>query len=268
MCARVDINMLNLPMQDRTAIVTGGAGGIGKAISIKLAHSGANVIIFGRDEKKGKLTVVEIKNNGGSATFFCTDLAIYEDIEKSVKQVMKDFGQVGILVNNAAISGYMGPIVETPIEEVEKVLKINLTSVFHLCKLVLPKMIENKFGRIINISSVAYRKFPPNSATYNVSKGGLNILTKSLSKEVASHGITVNAVAPGLVLTERIIQSRLPGMAKKRGITPEVMMKELTAGTDTGKLTKEEDVAELVMFLASDVSSNITGEIINVSGGF
>lgn len=255
-------------MKGKTAIVTGGAGGIGKAISIKLAQSGVNVVIFGRDIEKGKNTVETIKHSGGKASFFHTDLAVDKEIESSLEQVLSDFGHVDILVNNAAVSGYMGAVVETPIEEVEKVLKVNLISIFHLCKLVLPKMIENGFGRIINISSVAYRKSPPNSATYNISKGGLNILTTTLSKEVASHGITVNAVAPGLVLTERIIKSRIPGMARKRGLSQEAMMKELTVGTDTGRLTKEEDVAELVRFLASDISGNITGEIINIAGGF
>ncbi|MCI0471788.1 MAG: SDR family oxidoreductase, partial [Candidatus Aminicenantes bacterium] len=224
------------PMQGKTAIVTGGAGGIGKAISIKLAQSGGNVVIFGRDIEKGESTVEVIKSSGGNASFFRTDLAVDKEIESSLGQVLNDFGHVDILVNNAAVSGYMGPIVETPIKEVENVLKINLISIFYLCKLVLPKMIENEFGRIINISSVAYRKSPPNSATYNISKGGLNILTMTLSKEVASHGITVNAVAPGLVLTERIIKSRIPGMAEKKGISQEAMMKELTAGTDTGRL--------------------------------
>ncbi len=259
--------MANKPMQGEIAIVTGGAGGIGKAISIKLANAGVNVIIFARNEEKGKNTVDFITNKGGKAEFYQTDLSKDEEIEQSVKQVMDKYGRVDILVNNAAVSGYMGPVIETPIEEVENVLKVNLIGIFHLSKLVLPKMVENGFGRIINISSVAYRKSPPNSATYNMSKAGLNILTRTLSKEVAVKGITVNAVAPGLVLTERILKDRLPGMAEKRGITPEEMKEELTADTDTGKLTKEEDVAELVMFLASNVSGNITGEIINVSGG-
>ncbi|MCK5059162.1 MAG: SDR family oxidoreductase [Candidatus Aminicenantes bacterium] len=259
--------MLNLPIQAKTAIITGGAGGIGKAISLKLAQAGVKIIIFARDKMKGKNTVEAINSGGGEAFFYHTDLSSSKEIDQSTKQVINLFGNVDILVNNAAISGYMGPVVETPLADVENVLKVNLISIFHLSKLILPKMIENRFGRIINISSVAYRQSPPNSATYNISKGGLNILTKTLSKEVASYGITVNAIAPGLVLTERILTSRLPGLAKKRGITQDEMMKELTAGTDTGKLTKEEDVAELVMFLASDVSGNITGEIINVSGG-
>lgn len=254
-------------MRDKIALVTGGAGGIGRTISIKLADAGAKVIIFSRNREKGRDTVAHIMESGGNADFYRTDLAIEKEIEQSVKQVMNKYGRADILVNNAATSGYMGPVVDTPMEEVYNIFKINLISVFYLCKLVLPRMIENGFGRIINISSIAYRKNTPNSATYNITKTGLNSLTKTLSKEVASFGVTVNAIAPGLVLTERILKSRLPGLAEKRGISPEQMMEELTAGTDTGKLTKEEDVAELVMFLAANVSGNITGEIINVSGG-
>lgn len=255
------------PMKDKIAVVTGGAGGIGKAISIKLAMTGARVIILGRNEEKGQKTVEEIASKGGKAVFHRTDLAIDSDVDQAVKWILDNFTRVDILVNNAAISGYMSPVVETPIEEVEKVMKINMISVFYLSKMLLPPMIENGFGRIINISSIAYRKNTPHSASYNMSKAALNTFTGTLSKEVASHGITVNAVAPGLVLTDRILQSRLPGMAKELGVTPEEMMEKLTVGTDTGRLTKEEDVAELVMFLASSASQNITGEIINVSGG-
>lgn len=254
-------------LEGKISIVTGGAGGIGKTISFKFADAGSKLIIFSRDEKKGATVVDSINRKGGESIFIRTDLASEENIIQSVKQVMDTYGKVDILVNNAAISGYMGPVVETPMEEVDNILKVNLISIFHLSKLVLPIMIENGFGRIINISSIAYRKNTPNSATYNMTKAGLNALTRTLSKEVGAYGITVNAIAPGLVLTERILKSRLPGMAKKKGITTEAMMEELTAGTDTGKLTKEEDVAELVMFLASNVSGNITGEVVNISGG-
>jgi NAD(P)-dependent dehydrogenase (short-subunit alcohol dehydrogenase family) len=254
-------------MSERVAIVTGGAGGIGKAISTTLANAGVTVLILGRDVEKGKRTVDIIESNGGKAIFYRTDLSHDEEIIKTVDDIMEKYGSVDILVNNAAISGFMGSVVDTPIKEVETVLKVNLISILHLSQLVLPKMIENGYGRIINISSIAYRKNTPNSATYNMSKAGLNTLTKTLSKEVAAAGITVNAIAPGLVLTERIIKSRIPGMAKESGITPEEMLLKLTSDTDTGRLTKEEDVAELVMFLSSNASQNITGEIINVAGG-
>jgi NAD(P)-dependent dehydrogenase (short-subunit alcohol dehydrogenase family) len=254
-------------MNEKVAVVTGGAGGIGKAISQSLVTAGAKTIIVGRDDQKAKNTIKTITKNGGVAIFYRTDLSKEQEIAQTIEDIFAKFEKVDILVNNAAISGFMGPVVETPMEEVENVLKVNLISIFHLSKLVLPKMIENHFGRIINISSVAPRRSPANSASYNISKAGLNTLTKTLSKEVAVHGITVNAIAPGLVLTERILKKRLPGMAAKAGVSEEEMLKRLTEGTDTGRLTREEDVAELVMFLASKASQNITGEIINVAGG-
>lgn len=260
--------MGNKPMQSKTAVITGGASGIGKAISFRLANEGATIIIFGRNEERGGRAVEAIVNNGGKAAFYRTDLISDKNIEQSVQTVLDEYGHVDILVNNAAISGFMGGVVDTPMEEVEDVLKINLTSTFHLSKLFLPKMIENGFGRIINISSVAPRVTPANSATYNMSKAGMNALTRTLSREVAAYGITVNAIAPGLVLTDRIKQSRLPGMAARIGTTPEAVLEKLTAESDTKRLTKEEDVAELVMFLASKASQNITGEIVNIAGGF
>jgi len=259
--------MTTKALNGRVALVTGGAGGIGRAISKKLAESGLKVVIIGRNEEKGMACINDITNEGGEAIFFQADLENDGEIIQTIEKIFGIYSHVDVLVNNAGISGFMGPVIETPIEQVEKVLKINLTSIFLLSKLVLPKMIQNKFGRIINISSVAYRKNTPNSASYNISKAGLNTLTKTLSKEVASHGITVNAIAPGLVLTERILNSRLPGMAKESGISPEEMLARLTVDTDTGRLTREEDVAELVLFLSSKASQNITGEIINVAGG-
>lgn len=256
------------PMEGKVAIVTGGAGGIGRAISFRLADAGAVAVIFGRNEERGRETVETITGDGDKAIFLRTDLNSAENIEDSFNKVMDIYGKVDILVNNAAISGFMGPVMDTPIKVVEEVLQVNLTSIFHLSSLVLPRMLENGFGRIINISSVAPRVTPANSATYNMSKAGVNALTRTLSREVASGGVTVNAIAPGLVLTERIIKSRLPGMAKKSGVTPEQMLEKLTENTDTRQLTKEEDIAELVMFLASKASGNITGEIVNIAGGF
>lgn len=260
--------MENKPMQGKVALVTGGAGGIGRAISFRLANAGVTVLIFGRNREKGDQTVDDIAKKEGDAEFYRTDLINRKQIEQSFKQVMDKYGHVDILVNNAAISGFMGGVKDTPMQEVEDVLKVNLISIFHLSKLVLPRMIENRFGRIINISSVAPRVSPANSATYNMSKAGVNALTRTLSREVAAHGITVNAIAPGLVLTERIISSRLPGMAEKSGLTPEELLQRLTESADTRQLTREEDIAELVMFLASRASQNITGEIVNIAGGF
>jgi 3-hydroxybutyrate dehydrogenase len=171
-------------------------------------------------------------------------------------------------VNNAGVSGFMGPVTGTPLEELTAVLRVNLEAPFQLAKLVLPEMTAKGYGRIVNISSVAARVNPPNSVTYNISKAGLNSLTASLSREVASRGVTVNALAPGLVLTDRIRNSRLPGLARETGKTPDELLAGMTAKTDTHRLTTEEELAQAVLFLCSPGAGNISGEIIEMSGGY
>ncbi len=259
--------MKKLELKNRVSLITGASGGIGKAIALKFASEGSKIIVADLKEKEGKETVLAIKENGGDAIFIKVDLSDYNSIEKLIEKSLQNYLTIDILVNNAGISGYIGPVTETPPEEVEKILKVNLISLFLLVKLVANGMKKKSFGRIINISSVAAKLNTPNSVSYNVSKAGVNTFTKSLSKEIASSGITVNAIAPGLVLTERIINSRLPGMAEKQGVSIDEMMKILTEDTHTGNLSTENDIAETALFLASDRAKNITGEIISVAGG-
>ncbi len=259
--------MKELVLKDKVALITGSSGGIGKAMSIKFAREGAKIIIADLKEKEGIEIAEDIKKEGSEAIFIKSDLSDYDSIRSLVEKSNEHFGGIDILVNNAGISGYMGPIIETPVDEIETIFKVNLISLFLLAKLVVPGMMARQNGRIINISSIAYKINTPNSASYNVSKAGVNTFTKTLSKEIASKGITVNAIAPGLVLTDRIIKSRLPGMAEKQGVSIDEMMKILTKDTDSGKLSTEEDIAEMALFFASDKSKNITGEIISVAGG-
>jgi len=255
-------------MKNKKILVTGGASGIGKAISKLMIEAGATVIIFSRNEERGKEVIDALMKSGGKAYFIKTDLFDSQSIASSLKKVHEEIGPVDILINNAAISGFMGPVTSTPLEDLSEVLKVNLESAFQLSKSVVPTMMENSFGRIVNISSVASRVTPPNSATYNMSKAALDALTKSLSREVASYGITVNSIAPGLILTDRIVESRLPGIAAKTGNSTEKVLELMTQQTDTKKLTTEIEIAEVVRFLCSDAAKNITGEIINMSGGF
>ncbi len=257
-------NLLN----NKVSVVTGGAGGIGKAISQQLALSGSTVVILGRDADKGAQTVRGIEQQGAQAVFLPTDLAEAGNIEVSANYVIKELGGADILVNNAALSGYMGPVIDTPREDVVRIINVNLVSAFQLSQLFLPHMIHQSYGRIINISSVAYRHNPRNSATYNMSKAGLNSLTKTLSNEVACHGITVNSIAPGLVMTDRIRNSRIPGIAANQGVSEEEVLKKLVADTPSRRFTTPDEIAGLVMFLISSAADNITGEIVNISGGF
>lgn len=255
-------------LSGKTALVTGGAGGIGRAISLHLAAAGARVLILCRDTRKAETTLENIAENGGEAYCHIADLEDLEGIPDVMNALSADHPPVDILVNNAAISGFMGPVADTPPEELDKILRVNLMAPFHLARLVLPGMTAQHYGRIINISSVAPRINPPNSATYNISKAGLNALTVSLSREAAVSGVTVNALAPGLVLTDRIKNARLPGLASETGQTPDQLLAAMTARTDTRRLTTEDEVAKTVLFLCGPAARNITGEIIEMSGGY
>ena len=255
-------------LEGKTALVTGGAGGIGLAISLLLAEEGASVLIFGRDEGKGNVALSRLREFGGKGFFRSVDLMDTESVDSAVRDFIGSTGSIDILVNNAGVSGFMGPVTGTPLEELTAVLRVNLEAPFQLAKLVLPEMTAKGYGRIVNISSVAARVNPPNSVTYNISKAGLNSLTASLSREVASRGITVNALAPGLVLTDRIRNSRLPGLARETGKTPDELLAGMTAKTDTRRLTTEEELAQAVLFLCSPGAGNISGEIIEMSGGY
>ena len=255
-------------LKDKIALVTGSSQGIGRAIALKLAEQEAHVIVtYSRNLDKGEEVVKTIKSLGGKADLIKLDLQNLDVIEISINGLLKKFNSIDILVNNAGTSGFIGPVVETPLTEWKNLLDVNLNSVFLLCKFIIPKMIQKNYGRIINIGSIAYRKNPANTASYNVSKAGLNALTKTISKEVGQYGITVNAIAPGLVLTDRIKNVRLPGLAKTLSTSEDEIYKKMVNDTDTKQLATEEDIAELVLFLASDKGKSITSEIIDVSGG-
>jgi len=255
-------------LSGKTALVTGGAGGIGLAISLHLARQGIFVLMFGRNEDKGRAALEQIRDSGGDGLFVSVDLHDVESVNRAVQSFTEGGKTIDILVNNAGISGFMGPVTDTPSEDFRNILRVNLEVPFQLSALVLPGMTAAGYGRIINISSVAARVNPPNSVTYNISKAGLNSFTRSLSREVASRGVTVNALAPGLVLTERIRTSRLPGLARETGKTPDELLAAMKAKTDTQRLTTEEELAQAVLFLCSSGAANISGEIIEMSGGY
>jgi len=245
-----------LSLDDRVAIVTGGGKGIGKAIALGLAEAGANVVVCSRTLSDLEEVSEEIKKIGRGSSAVVTDVTKKEDIENIVRETKEKFGKVDILVNNAATS-YMRSLMDLREEGWDKIFDTNLKAVFLLSREVAKVMMEQGGGKIINITTVGAEKAEFGMGAYGVSKAGLKMLTKSMALEWASHKINVNAVGPGLTRTE---------FSKPLWSNPE-LSKQISSTIPLGRIAEPEDIVGAVVFLASDISSYITGQSIYVNGG-
>jgi len=248
-------------LENKVAIVTGGGRGIGRAIALRLAQEGAIVIICDIIEENVKSVCKELCDSGKKAFPFTGDVSDEDNVNGMVETTRKQCGRIDILVNNAGISpkkeGRKANLTEISLDEWNKVIAVNLTSVFLCCKAVLPHFIERKGGRIINISSSSALDGGLLAAPHYVaSKGGISALTKTLAREVAPFGITVNAVAPGRVESP---------MAQ---LTSPERNREALQRIPVGRFGSPEDIANSVVFLASEEAQYITGITLNVSGGY
>jgi 3-oxoacyl-[acyl-carrier protein] reductase len=241
-------------LENKVAIITGGADGIGRAGAIRFAAEGATVIIWDMNEDKGAQTVAEIANTGGKAYFVKVNTASYTDVDKATKDAIEQFGRIDILINNAGITRDASIRKMTP-EQWQQVIDVNLTGVFNCAKCVSAGMVEKGYGRIINTSSVValYGNF--GQSNYVATKAGVIGLTKTLARELGRKGVTVNAVAPGFIATD---------MVKKM---PENILKSMEEKVPLGRLGKPEEIASAYLFLASDEASYINGATISVDGG-
>ncbi len=249
--------MSSLSLSGRVGIVTGGSRGIGGAISTVLAEDGATVAVLGLPEDQERTHSLAARLNGASSRihFYQSDVSVYQECHAAVAAVLQEHGRVDFLVNNAGITRDH-TVRKMTVEEWEAVLQVNLSGPFFMIKAVLDTMVEQGFGRIVNVSSVVGESGNFGQANYAAAKAGLIGLTKTVALEVAKRGITVNAVAPGFIDTD--MTKAMPVAAIENAI----------AQTPRHRLGQPEEVARLVRFLLDERAGYITGAVYNINGGW
>lgn len=245
-----------MPESKRIVVVTGGSRGIGRAVCLRFARDDASIIFvhYDPDDLKANETLGLLDRMGVEAKAEKLDVSSFEAVEEFFKEVVREFGRVDVLVNNAGITRDTF-LMRMSVDQWDEVLTVNLRSVFNCTKAVVRSMIRERSGRIVNISSLVGQIGNSGQANYAASKAGILGFTKSVAKELATRGITVNAVAPGFIDTE--MTEKLPDKAKEAFLTQIPM----------GRIGKPGEVAEAVYWLASQGATYITGQVIHVNGG-
>jgi len=256
---------MELGLKDKVALVTGAGSkaGFGKGIALTLAEEGCDVIIIDKDLEGARKTAAEVESSGRKALALKVDVTNSAEVNNAVKEALDKFGRIDILVNNAGASTPPKPFVEKTEAEWEPDIALNLRAVLICTKAVLPQMLERKRGWIINISSGVGTMGLANSSVYSAAKAGVVAFTKSLAKEVITQGINVNSVSPGLGDTGFLRSSNVLRTAE----TPPEFLKAVSADIPVGRMTTPQDIGNMVAFLASDVSSDIVGQVFDVDGG-
>ena len=242
-------------LENKVALVTGAGRGIGRAIAIALAEEGAEVIVnYNGSEERAKEVKQTIEENGGKASIYKCNVSDFEACETMIREIVKEHGHLDILVNNAGITRD-NLIMKMSEEDFDAVINANLKGCFNTIKAVSRQMLRQRSGRIINITSVSGILGNAGQANYSASKAGIIGLTRTMARELASRGITVNGIAPGFVDTD---------MTK---VLPEQVREAATAQIPLGRFGQPEDIANMAVYLASEKASYITGQIISVDGG-
>jgi len=255
-CVSFEIEM---KLEGRVAIVTGATDGIGKAIAMTFAKEGGKVMMVGRDESKGQAAMKEVSRYG-EAVFFKADVSDSSQVRRMVDETLLKYGRIDVLVNNAAVCP-PGTVVTTSEETWDYVIDVNMKGVFLCCKHVIPHMQRNNGGSIVNIGSINSLMAMENEAAYDASKGGVLMLTKATALDFAKANIRSNCILPGAIETAmfRASLANSPDPKKAR--------EWITSKHPVGRTGRPEEIAEVVLFLASDSSSFITGAAIPVDGG-
>ena len=245
--------MIKYDLNNRVAVVTGGAQGFGLAITKRFLEAGAKVVIWDIDEITAKDAIDKVKSKNLSHQ--TVDVTNYEIINKNLEEVEKKYGKIDIFINNAGMAGMNATVAEYPLDEWKKIMNLNLNSVFYCCKAVVPFMLKNNYGRIVNIASIAGKEGNPNASAYSTSKAGVIGFTKSLGKELAQKNIAVNCVTPAAAKTrifDQMTEDHINYMLSK---------------IPRNKFAKVEELASLVTWLASEENSFSTAAVFDLSGG-
>ena len=245
--------MIKFDLSKKVAVITGGAQGFGLAITERFIQSGAEVIIWDIDEEAIKKAIEKV--NSSNLSYQLVDVSNYKNINENLKLIESKQGKIDIFINNAGIAGMNLTVAEYPIEEWNKIINLNLNSVFYCCKAVVPFMIKNNYGRIVNIASIAGKEGNPNASAYSTSKAGVIGLTKSLGKELAQKNIAVNCVTPAAAKTRIFDQMT------------EEHINYMLSKIPRNKFAKVEELASLVTWLASEENSFSTAAVFDLSGG-
>jgi len=245
--------MIEFDLNNRVAIVTGGAQGFGLAITERFIQSGAKVIIWDIDEDEAKKALDKVKSE--NLTYQIIDVSNFEKIKQQLENVENSHGKIDIFINNAGLAGMNTTVADYPIEEWNKVINLNLNAVFYCCKAVVPLMKKNNYGRIVNIASIAGKEGNPNASAYSTSKAGVIGLTKSLGKELAQNNIAVNCVTPAAAKTRIFDQMT------------EEHINYMLSKIPRNKFAKVEELASLVAWLSSEENSFSTAAVFDLSGG-
>jgi NAD(P)-dependent dehydrogenase (short-subunit alcohol dehydrogenase family) len=260
---------MKLDLEGRIVMITGPAKGMGAAITKAFAAEGAKLALIGRDIAAIEPVAAEVKSAGAQAIVVKCDLTDAKQCEAAAARTKEAFGRIDILVNVAGGSGPVGkPGVETTPEEFDEIIKLNMNGCFHTMRAALPAMIAQRYGKVVNVGGTFGMRGRAGRMAYSASKWGLRGITKSFALEVGQYNINVNNVAPGMVDGPRFRDKVCADMAKRLGITVEEAMERHASEYALKRVTVDADVANACLFLASDVSRQITGADLPVDGGW
>lgn len=254
-----------MQLEQRVAAITGGTAGIGRGIAEAFLEEGACVGLMARNQERAERVLAEL-GVGDRALFIPGDATVREDVEGFIDAVAERFGRLDVLVNNAGGAGDLQPLVKLSDQAFDLAIKWNLHSTFWACRRALPGMLERGFGRIINISSTEGKVGKPVFTAYTAAKHAVNGLTKSLAQEVGANGVTVNAICPGLIITD-IIKNNGPATAEAMGLTFDEMIDMFAQETAIKRPNTVQEVAAMAVLLASEAGAGITGACLSVDGG-